>query len=609
MRISNVLRRLKRLSFRSKLLLSYGLLVTIPLLIISSKYYYSSNEFVAEFARQNLYSIVKQNNEIIDAEFSRIEESSLAMIADQALYEQYLNADPSDEYNMSIMEKSVNQALNKYFPEMNHMFSYHLVTSYASIGTSSFVNTGTSSIIPYEIFDQTELYQAAIKGDGAMKWMPTYSYNQMFVEDSVNSKPMEYSQLLSGVRLLKLFKVNNGDVKELEGNGEVPVLLISYTPDLYGSRFISTIPQDGASFFVASRNGELVSGNYKYHEEASKTPEWFDEIVNMKSGTLTVMQDGKPLIVCFDTSLVTGWISAITIAPDKLMSSFLPEIEHYTLYLAMLLLLIALVLAYFFANSITQPIHQLLKAIKKTGEGEFDTQIPVESYNEMGFLIHKYNQMNVKINNLIEENYIVRLREKETKIMSLNIQLNPHFLYNTLNIMNWTALESDQKELSRMIVSLSSMLQYTSENDQETGDFKKDFQWIENYIYITDQRFEGKFVVNYDIAQELYKTSVPKLFLQPFIENAIVHGFAHIHFGGVIKIRGWIEGEERIFTVEDNGIGIPEDKIEKLHKTQNESIGIQNVDKRIKLIYGDSYGVSLKSIENKGTVVKIKLPL
>jgi two-component system sensor histidine kinase YesM len=277
--------------------------------------------------------------------------------------------------------------------------------------------------------------------------------------------------------------------------------------------------------------------------------------------------------------------------------------------LAVALLLFSLLLAFIFANSVIRPIHQLLQAIKKTGEGEFDTRIPVESYNEMGLLIHKFNQMNVKINNLIEENYKVKLREKETEIMSLNIQLNPHFLYNTLNIMNWTALENNQRELSRMIVSLSSMLHYTSENSQDTGDLAEELNWLKHYIFITNQRFEDRFTVEYDIAPELYAYRVPKLFLQPFVENAIVHGFSRLHSGGRITIRGWMAGEARKFTVEDNGTGIPPGKLEQLIKLEGDSIGIRNVDKRIKLIYGDAYGITLTSAEGEGTIVNINLPI
>lgn len=604
MRGRYLLPRFKDLSYRFQLFLTYALIVSIPLGILSWKYFNSSREFVSEFARQNLYSIVKQNNEIMDTELARVEESSLALIAEQTLYEQYLHANPHDEYSMITMEKKVSRALNKYFTDLEQIYSIHLMTSYSNIGP-----TGASAFIPYENFNQTALYQAALQGDGAMQWVPTFSFDQMFNQDISRSKPPEYVRLLAGVRLLKLFNINHGEVIELQGKAELPVLVVVYHPEFYRSRFVDTLPSTGASFFIVSPDGKPVAGTSIEQGETGVDPVWLDEMKEMKSGTLTVTQDGKPLIVCFDTSKVTGWISGVTISPEALAAAFLPEIKSYTVYLAVALLLISLLLAFIFANSIIRPIHQLLQAIKKTGEGEFDTRIPVESYSEMGLLIHKFNQMNVKINNLIEENYKVKLREKETEIMSLNIQLNPHFLYNTLNIMNWTALDNNQRELSRMIVSLSSMLHYTSENSQDTGDLAEELNWLKHYIFITNQRFEDRFTVEYDIAPELYAYRVPKLFLQPFVENAIVHGFSRLHSGGRIAIRGWMAGKTRMFTVEDNGTGIPPRKLEQLAKLKGDSIGIRNVDKRIKLIYGEAFGITLTSAEGEGTIVNINLPL
>lgn len=593
--------RFQDLSYRTKLMLSYALIVTIPLTILSYRYFVSSSGFISDFARQNLYSIVKQNNEIMDAELARVEDSSLALIAEQVLYEQYLTADPKDEYQMITMEKKVSRALNTYFPDLKHMYSIHLITSYSDIGP-----TGATAFIPYEGFNQTALYHAAVQADGGMAWVPTFSFGDMFHRDAGSPVSSENVQLLAGVRLLKLFRINNGEVIELQGAAELPVLVITYQPDYYRTRFASVLPSTGASFFIMSRDGQKVADSQEKDSTIDETS--LKRMAEMKSGTLTITRNGKPLIVCFDTSDVTGWISGVTISPEALGSAFLPEVKSYTFYLTLILLLVSLLLAFFLANSITKPIQQLLRAIKKTGEGEFDTRIPVKSYNEMGLLIHKYNQMNIKINNLIEENYKVKLREKETQIMSLNIQLNPHFLYNTLNIMNWTALENEQNELSAMIVSLSSMLQYTSASNQDIGDLEEDLNWLKHYFSITEQRFEGKFTVTYDISPELYSFKVPKLFLQPFVENAIVHGFARLHSGGQIVIRGRLIGDERIFMVEDNGIGIPHHKLAGLTREESRSIGIRNVDQRIKLIYGDSYGVTVTSEERKGTTVIIKLP-
>lgn len=595
--------RLQDLSYRTKLFLTYALIVAIPLSLLSGLYYSSGRETVSDLARQNLYSIVKQNNEIMDAELTRIEESSLALIAEQVLYEQYLQADAKDGYSMVTMEKKVSRALNKYFPELRDIYSIHLMTSYANIGP-----TGASALIPYDNFTHSRLYQMALEGEGDMSWMPTFAYSEMFEPEPGVSVPLESLRLLAGVRLLRLFQIEHGQVTELEHQAELPVLLITYRPEYYDNRFTATLPSTGASFFVLSEEGDQVAGTMPVPLELIESHGVLEDMARLKSGTLTVIQDGKPLIICFDTSKVTGWISGIAISPEALGAAFLPKIQAYTFYLALFLLLVSLLLAFIFANSITKPIQRLLQAIKKTGEGEFDTRVPVESYNEMGLLMHKFNQMNGKINHLIEENYKVKLREKETQMMALNVQLNPHFLYNTLNMMNWTALENGQAELSRMIVGLSSMLQYTAQNHRETGDFTEELQWLENYIYMTSQRFEDKFTVVFNISPELYALQVPKLFLQPFVENAIVHGFARQHSGGRIVITGRIEGDTRVFTVEDNGCGISAARLEQLTRVRSDSIGIQNVDTRIKLIYGEAYGVTLDSVENQGTRVNITLP-
>lgn len=242
------------------------------------------------------------------------------------------------------------------------------------------------------------------------------------------------------------------------------------------------------------------------------------------------------------------------------------------------------------------------------GEGKFSTKVQVNRNDEIGNLIKKFNEMDDKISTLIEENYISSIREKEAIIMSLNIQLNPHFLYNTLNIINWIAIENNEKEISKMIISLSSMLRYTAHNNEEISDFKKDLEWLKKYIYIMQNRFENKFNVFYEIDEDVEFYKVPKLFLQPFVENSIIHGFSMIDSGGSLKITGRLEGEMVYFSVEDNGRGMDNKRIKEVMETNTDNIGIRNVNNRIKLIYGDKYGVTIQSEINRGTRITINLP-
>jgi len=323
---------------------------------------------------------------------------------------------------------------------------------------------------------------------------------------------------------------------------------------------------------------------------------------------MIIDNDGKKELVCFDTLEVNGWISAIMVPVEKILSS-LPVIKYYTLYLSVILIVIAIIFALILSDRISKPLRELSTAINKVGEGNFDTKVYIQSNNEIGKLVHSFNEMNEKIRQLIEENYEVKIREKETQIMALNLQLNPHFLSNTLNTINWMAIENNQEEISKMIISLSTMLQYTMQNSKETVLFKDDLEWLKSYIYIMSNRSPGLFSVIYDFDPLLYGKQVPKLFLQPFIENSIIHGFEFMESGGIIRIKGVIENETRYFYVIDNGKGLTEEEIHNALNSDEKKIGISNVNKRIKLIYGERYGVKIKSQVGTGTEIEISMPL
>ena len=131
--------------------------------------------------------------------------------------------------------------------------------------------------------------------------------------------------------------------------------------------------------------------------------------------------------------------------------------------------------------------------MRSVGEGDFQTRVEVTRKDEFGLLSQRFNRMNDRIQMLVKENYEIKLKEKEAEIQALNMQMNPHFLYNTLNIMNWTAIENGQKELSKMLVCLSNMLHYTSRKDWGAVHLSEELEWMRNYFYIMAARFEGKF--------------------------------------------------------------------------------------------------------------------
>lgn len=217
--------------------------------------------------------------------------------------------------------------------------------------------------------------------------------------------------------------------------------------------------------------------------------------------------------------------------------------------------------------------------------------------------------MNQNLQMLVHEKYEMMIQKRDTEIMSLNIQMNPHFLYNSLNIINWVCLKGEQENASKMLLDLSRMLQYTSQNGDVLVPLWEDLDWLKRYIGIMQKRYQDQFEVSMDIPEYLRSLEVPKLFLQPFVENAIVHGFKNYQDSGKIWISAEEEENDILFYVEDNGCGICEEDLKEVLNKERKSIGVRNTNKRIRMIYGEKYGVTISSQLEEGTVVTIRLPL
>jgi two-component system, sensor histidine kinase YesM len=180
------------------------------------------------------------------------------------------------------------------------------------------------------------------------------------------------------------------------------------------------------------------------------------------------------MLICYDTLNTNKWISLVITPVDSILKT-LPLVRNYTVYLAILITFLSIFLSYLISGWIVRPLKLLLVGVKRMAQDNFDSEISVPGRDEIGVLVFNFNDMNLKIRQLISENYEVKIREKEAQIMALNLQLNPHFLYNSLNTINLMAIENNQIEISEMILSLSTMLQYTLKNNKEKVCFDEDF--------------------------------------------------------------------------------------------------------------------------------------
>ncbi|MNH93733.1 Sensor histidine kinase YehU [compost metagenome] len=586
------------MTFRYRLLASYIFLIAIPLLVLGTVFYRTSLRIITEQAQRNVYEIVKKNNEVMDTKLRIVDQNSMSLFLDKDLFRIFDQLDPANEAGLFEADRQVTAILGKYFSQNQDIYAYQLWTSYFTFGQT----------LPQGDPTQSDIYHMARQAGGKLVWVPTYDFVSMFHQPYLQSGNLEFRYLFSATRVLDFTYLGNTKLEKMDARVERPVLAISFKSEVLKSLYADSI--SGSSRYmvldpydkvVASSEPGAVAHTYK---EA-----WLDKLKLEGSGARRMTLDGEAVIVCFDRSEVTGWMSVVWIPEAGLLSSFVPVIRTSITVLAVVLGIAAFILAFFIAGKITKPIKRLLSAMRSVGEGDFQTRVEVVTNDEFGILTKRFNRMNDRIHLLVTENYEIKLKEKEAEIQALTMQMHPHFLYNTLNVMNWTAIENDQQELSRMLVCLSNMLHYTSRKTWDAVHLSEEMNWMDNYFYIMSIRFEDKFTVEYAIDPQLYEYDVPRLLFQPFVENAILHGFNQTESGGMISIRGWIAEGTRCYEVADNGRGMSQETVQAILYQKSSSVGIKNTIDRIQIAYGTPYGVSIVSAPGEGTRVVITLPV
>lgn len=324
--------------------------------------------------------------------------------------------------------------------------------------------------------------------------------------------------------------------------------------------------------------------------------------------TLVITADendyGLKVIVAVDTKAAFGRIASL----------------RMTMYVFLAACGAALLLAsVFFSRKLTQPIHSMMEQMSQVESGNFDIELPVKSQDEIGILSERFNRMSQELKNYINQSYVAQIKQNEAELTALKSQIYPHFLYNTLEIIRMTALDNGDEQVSRMIEALSEQIHYLIGQVQDMVPLEKEVDIIEKYVYLLNCRISGKVMLSVSAPGSAH-ICVPRLILQPIVENAYVHGIKPKNGRGSIMIEA-VKAEERLeISVMDNGVGMDRAALTRLEELlvsdepgiKNEynwqSIGLKNVHDRIRFLYGESYGIRVTSTAGVGTMVQVLLP-
>lgn len=380
------------------------------------------------------------------------------------------------------------------------------------------------------------------------------------------------------------------------------VLYINCSQEIFSLDTVNVLPE--ATEFVIKRENEILYKSNPFDwENSSETNkeshkiEYNQEIAG-EGVTLTAVFDKAGLAADFRVTL-------------SLM-----------LFALVVFLILFIVLAYFLARYLTEPITVLSHIMAHPREKNRAVESPyMNRTDEIGTLYNQYQTMLEENNHYIKSEYENKMILMDTQMKALESQINAHFLYNTLEAINSLAEIEEAEDISVMALALGDMFRYSIKTKGALVTLEKELAHVKNFVAIQQIRFDNGFRFEMDVPEELYSCRILKLILQPLVENALYHGLLHCNAGSSIYLSARKENKIIYFTVKDDGVGMASETLEQLQKLleekpkfgelsqhANESIGLKNINARIRLYYGEDYGLSVKSEQRCGTTVQIKIP-
>ena len=295
--------------------------------------------------------------------------------------------------------------------------------------------------------------------------------------------------------------------------------------------------------------------------------------------------------------------------------TFFMNLVRFSLLGMGLLLLLVIILSYYIPRSITMPITRISRVTNQVAKGNLSVRAAAESGAEARMLSDSLNAMIDKINELLDQVTTEQIRLRKAEFELLQAQINPHFLYNTLDTIVWLAEAGDQKRVVSMVGNLSDFFRTSLNQGKDIISIREELAHVRSYLEIQQVRYQDILRYEITVPEDLYEYKIPKITIQPLVENALYHGIKNKRGQGTITVTGKSKGNGFVLYVRDNGIGMTQERlnevragIQKLSYTGKEIYGLYNVNERIRLNFGETYGISIESTYGEGTCVSISLP-
>jgi two-component system, sensor histidine kinase YesM len=582
-------KKFKNFRLMTKLIVSYFFITVIPLALLGYFAFAQYSKSIEEQVGENIPKLLDQANERIGIYIRDLKQlPDLLYNSGQVI--EVLRKD-SYQTNSSLLQDTfiVNSYLAKTYinggnPDILGVFILSKNRLYVS---SKLPYTGFESIeLPYGQDMELNGKQAIIYPNHTnlkFKNNPPYILLMRQITDTENRQNLGTMfiavEMSSFQSIFENIKLN--DQSDLSLMNEYGYIIYHTNPD-----------------FIGKLNKELV--DYPYINGSFRTTTKVDNRL------ISISRNGPD-----------EWILEHSV-PLKNLTERTDVVLNTTIIVFIIVVILSTLISILLAWNVSRPMYRLTRLMKQVEKGDFDVDLTIDTTDEIGTLANSFNSMVLEIRELIKMNYQIKLQQKEAELYALQSQINPHFMYNTLETIAMAVEEGEDDTVVEMVSLLGRMLRFSINNKDKIVTVNQEVQHMKDYLTVQKIRFEERieFTILEEIDSQTYLT--PKFILQPIVENAIKHGLDHQqHFKLVVTITQDPNKAELIFKVRDNGPGIPEEVLDELNKylasdpmgRRDSKFGLINVHGRIVMVYGQPYGLQLDSQINRGTEVTIKIPL
>ncbi|WP_226530005.1 sensor histidine kinase [Metabacillus niabensis] len=581
-------------SLRNRLFLIFTLLLTVPFLLLSIIIPSWFTSIIEQQTKDSTIEMMDQYSLYIDSITTQAEDLGKQVLVSQATQD-WLKAEKEEETTTNAQKLLIKNQLKMQLSSM-------MINNSNNMSISIFLNDGTGTWGNNPSLQKTEWYQDFLVND--QRWMNTHI-------DSFQLHQEMREINLNGY-LIPLFDMN---MLELSG-----IIKVSFPSSLLETALNKIkLGENGRVYLLDGEGVNVLPGEVHTPKEVLNR-----SLENIKSGLekglVEVNHHDEEYLVFYQKQKIGDWILISEITKSELFAK-IDQLQKNLLITSALIFILTILTSYLLSSNIVSPLGKLTKAMKFVERGDFNGAKRVmpsikSHHHEIGYVIKVFDHTIEQLNHLIETEYEANIRRKDAEYKALLLQINPHFLNNTLEVIGGLAVQGKKKEVMNVSIYLGRMMRYSLNTRTDVVKLGEEISYIRSFIEILKLRYEGALTCEIDEQEETKSISIIKFIIQPLVENAVKYSFIH-HTVADIKIKTKVQHGQLVIVVEDKGIGMSDEEIANICQTvkndgndsaldsDGHSIGLKNVLGRLSLYYGADFSFSIESAVGQGTKITL----